>query len=252
MPAVTARAAAARRRVTSQARFEMATLLRNGEQLLVSVVLPLGALIGLALTHVPSLGAGRRIDVAVPGVLALCVISAAFTSQAIATGFDRRASVLRLLGTTPLGRPGLLWGKAIATLGVEVIQWMVVGGAGLVLGWRPQVSGLGYAAVFLVLGTWAFVALALLLAGTVRAEGVLAVANLVWVLLLVLGGVIVPRSELPAGVASVVGWLPSSALADGLRDAFAAGELRGIPLLVLVVWGAVATALAARTFRWSD
>lgn len=252
MPAAAARAAAARRRVMSQARFEMATLLRNGEQLLVSVVLPLGALVGLALMQVPSLGAGRRIDVAVPGVLALCVISAAFTSQAIATGFDRRASVLRLLGTTPLGRSGLLWGKAIATLGVEVIQWVVIGGVGLLLGWCPQVAGLAYAALFLVLGTWAFVALALLLAGTLRAEGVLAVANLVWVLLLVLGGVVVPRSELPAGATAVVGLLPSSALADGLRGAFTVGELRGIPLLVLVVWGGVASGLAARTFRWSD
>jgi ABC-2 type transport system permease protein len=239
-------------RVLGQAAFEVATLLRNGEQLLVSIVLPLGALIGLALTNVPSLGPDRRIDVAVPGVLALCVVSAAFTAQAIATGFDRRASVLRLLGTRPLGRDGLLWGKALATLGVEVIQWLVVGGTGLVLGWRPRPAGLLYAFLFLLLGTWAFVALALLLAGAVRAEGVLALANLIWVLLLVLGGLVVPRSQLPPGVDAIVGLLPSAALADGLRAAFLEGALRGIPVLVLVVWGAVATFLAARTFRWSD
>ncbi|MBK6888111.1 MAG: hypothetical protein IPH03_17775, partial [Tetrasphaera sp.] len=88
---------------------------------------------------------GRRIDLAVPGVLALCVISAAFTAQAIATGFDRRYAVLRLLGTTPLGRDGLLWGKAWATLGVELLQWAVIGGVGLALGWRPTLIGLGYA-----------------------------------------------------------------------------------------------------------
>jgi len=174
-------------RMLGQARFEAGTLLRNGEQLLVSLVLPLGALLGLAFTTVPSLGDGRRIDVATPGVLALCVVSAAFTAQAIATGFDRRASVLRLLGTTPLGRDGLLWGKALATLGVELVQWCVVGGVGLALGWRPEPIGFLYAVLFLLLGTWAFVALALLLAGSLRAEGVLAVANLVWVVLLVLG-----------------------------------------------------------------
>jgi ABC-2 type transport system permease protein len=239
-------------RVLAQASFEVTTLLRNGEQLLVSVVLPVGALLGLALTNVPSLGPGRRIDVAVPGVLALCVVSAAFTAQAIATGFDRRASVLRLLGTTPLGRGGLLWGKALATLGVEVIQWLVIGAVGLGLGWRPQLTGLLYAVVLLLLGTWAFVALALLLAGTVRAEGVLAVANLVWVLLLVLGGLLVPRSELVPGLAAVVGLLPSAALADGLRAAFRDGALPGIPVLVLMAWGAAVTALTARTFRWSD
>lgn len=239
-------------RVLGQARFESGTLLRNGEQLLVSIVLPLGALLGLAWTTVPSLGDGRRVDIATPGVLALCVISAAFTAQAIATGFDRRASVLRLLGTTPLGRDGLLWGKALATLAVEVLQWCIVGGVGLALGWRPEPIGFLYALLFLLLGTWAFVALALLLAGTLRAEGVLAIANLVWVLLLVLGGVVVPRTQLPAGVASVVGLLPSAALGDGLRAAFGSGVLLAGPVLVLAVWALVATAVAARTFRWSD
>jgi ABC-2 type transport system permease protein len=239
-------------RVLGQARFESGTLLRNGEQLLVSIVLPLGALLGLAWTTVPSLGDGRRVDIATPGVLALCVISAAFTAQAISTGFDRRASVLRLLGTTPLGRDGLLWGKALATLAVEVLQWCIVGGVGLALGWRPEPIGFLYALLFLLLGTWAFVALALLLAGTLRAEGVLAIANLVWVLLLVLGGVVVPRTQLPAGVASVVGLLPSAALGDGLRAAFGSGVLLAGPVLVLAVWALVATAVAARTFRWSD
>ena len=239
-------------RVLGQARFEAGTLLRNGEQLLVSIVLPLGALLGLAFTTVPSLGDGRRIDVATPGVLALCVVSSAFTAQAIATGFDRRASVLRLLGTTPLGRSGLLWGKALATLAVGVLQWCVIGGVGLALGWQPVGRGLPYAALFLLLGTWAFVALALLLAGTVRAEGVLAVANLVWVVLLVLGGVVVPRSELPAGLGAVVGALPSAALGDGLRAAFGSGTLLVGPVLVLVAWGVVATVLTAWTFRWSD
>jgi ABC-2 type transport system permease protein len=238
--------------VLGQARFEAGTLLRNGEQLLVSVILPLGALLVLAFTSVPSLGDGRRIDLATPGVLALCVISAAFTAQAIATGFDRRASVLRLLGTTPLGRSGLLLGKALATLAVEVLQWCVVGGVGLALGWQPVWSGLPYAVAFLLLGTWAFVALALLLAGTLRAEGVLAVANLVWVLLLVLGGVVVPRTELPEAVSGVVGALPSAALADGLRAAFASGTFLIGPALVLLVWAAVATVLTARAFRWSD
>lgn len=239
-------------RIRAQARFELTTLLANGEQLLVSLVLPLGALVGLALTDSPDLGPGRRIDVAGPGVLALCVVSAAFTAQAIATGFDRRYAVLRLLGTTPLGRDGLLWGKAVATVGVEILQWLLVGGVGVALGWRPTPAGLPYAALLLLAGTWAFVALALLLAGTVRAEGVLALANLVWVLLLVAGGVIVPAGQLPGVLGTIASWLPSGALAEGLRAALGSGTLAALPLLVLVGWAAVATALAARTFRWSD
>ena len=106
--------------------------------------------------------------------------------------------------------------------------------------------------LFLLAGTWAFVALALLLAGAVRAEGVLAIANLAWILFLVLGGVILPRSELPAGLSHVAAALPSSALADGLRAALVDGRLDGIRLLLLLGWAVVATLLAKRTFRWSD
>ena len=239
-------------RVLAQARFETGNLMRNGEQLLVAIILPAMALVGLALSSSPSLGPGRRIDLAVPGVLALSVISTAFTGQAISTGFDRRYGVLRLLGVSPLGRGGLLIAKALAVLTIEVLQGLVIGGLGVALGWHPQWMGLFAGALMTLVGSWTFVALALLLAGALRAEGVLALANLIWILLLGLGGVIVPRTQMPAGLSHVAAVLPSGALGDGLREAFIHGRPAGIPLLVLVVWGAVATALASRTFRWSD
>jgi ABC-2 type transport system permease protein len=245
-------AAPAHQRILAQAGFEAGTLLRNGEQLLVALVLPALALVGLALSHSPSLGSGRRIDLAVPGILALAVISTAFTGQAIATGFDRRYGVLRLLGVSPLGRSGLLVAKALAVVAIELLQFFVIGALGLALGWRPRWVGLFAAALLVLAATWAFVALAMLLAGTLRAEGVLALANLIWVVLLGLGGVIIPPSQLPAGLSHIAALLPSGALGDGLRAAFVHGRLSGIPLLVLVVWGAAATALASRTFRWSD
>ncbi len=245
-------AAPTRARVLAQTRFETGTLLRNGEQLLVALVLPAMALVGLALSHSPSLGPGGRIDVAVPGVLALAVISTAFTGQAISTAFDRRYGVLRLLGVSPLGRNGLLVAKALAVLTIELLQFVVIGALGLAFGWHPRWIGLLPAILLTLVGTWAFVALALLLAGTLRAEGVLALANLIWVTLLGLGGVIVPPSQMPAGLSHVAALLPSGALGSGLRVAFIDGRLSAIPLLVLVAWGVVATVLASRTFRWSD
>lgn len=248
----TSPAAAVRARVLSQARFDAANLLRNGEQLLVSVLLPLGVLLGLALTSVPDLGPGRRIDVVVPGVLALAVISTSFTGQAIQTGFDRRYGVLRLLGTTPLGRDGLLAGRVLAVLGVQLLQVAVLAAAGLALGWRPALAGLVPAALFLLVGTAAFVSLALLLAGTLRAEAVLALANLVWVALLVLGGVVVPPDTMGPALGAVAGWLPSGALADGLRAALGEGRWDLAALAVLTAWGVGAAVLARRLFRWSD
>ena len=91
-------------RVRAQATFDTLTFLRNGEQTLVSIVLPALALVGGVLAPWPDLGPGRRVDVVVPGVLALAVLSSAFTGQAIQTGFDRRYGVLRLLGASPLGK----------------------------------------------------------------------------------------------------------------------------------------------------
>lgn len=244
--------ASARARIGAQASFEAQTLLRNGEQLLVSLILPALALVALAFTHSPALGDGRRIDIAVPGVLALAILSTAFTGQAISTGFDRRYGVLRLLGVTPLGRSGLLAGKAGAVLFVEVIQLGVLGVLGLALGWQPRLIGFPAAIVFWLLGTWVFVALALLLAGALRAEAVLALANLIWVLLLGLGGIVLPRTVLAEPIAAVVGALPSAALGDGLRAAFLTGTFDAWSALVLFGWGLAATALCLRTFRWSD
>lgn len=241
--------APAARRVLAQARFDATVLLRNGEQLLVTLVLPALALVGLSLTSVLDLGDGRRVDVAAPGVLALAVMSTAFTGQAISTGFDRRYGVLRLLGTTPLGRGGLLAGRVLAVGVVEVVQIVVLGGLALALGWRPHLGGVPVAVLALVLGTAAFTSLGLLLAGTVRAEGVLAAANLVWVLLLAGGGVLVATSSLGAW-GRVAAFLPSGALGDALRAALGSGSVDTGALVVLAVWAAAASALTARFFRW--
>lgn len=239
-------------RVSAQAKFEAGTLLRNGEQLLVSLIFPLLALFGLAFTSSPSLGSAPRIDLAVPGVLALAIVSTAFTGQAISTGFDRRHGVLRYLGVTPLGRNGLLLGKGLAVLVVEVIQFVVIAGVGFALGWRPDAAGLVLAVPFWLVGSWTFVAMALLLAGTVRAEAVLAVANLLWVLLLGVGGLVIPTSVLPAAVQPVADLLPSAALGDGLRAAMTGGGFDAVAFGVLVVWAVVMTVLTTRFFRWSD
>lgn len=238
-------------RIRAQARHEVRTLLSNGEQLLVAVLLPAMALLGLALASSPGLGTGRRIDVATPGVLALAVISTAFTGQAIATGFDRRYGVLRLLGVTPLGRSGLLAARVVAVLVVEVVQVVVLGGLGLVLGWNPRASGIPLALAIGILATATFVSLALLLAGTVRAEGVLAIANLLWVVMLGLG-VVLPSHRLPHVLEVVARCTPGGALGDSLRAALQHATVDWAGLGVLVVWLLVGAAAAVRWFRWSD
>ena len=241
------------KRVAAQAGWEIGLVLRNGEQLLLTLALPLLALVGLSSTTVVDVAvpAGHApVDVVAPGVLAMAVISTAFTGQAITTAFDRRHGVLRLLGTTPLGRGGLLSGRVLAVLAVELLQVVVLGGVAVALGWRPAAAGWLAAVPLLLLGTAAFVALGLLLAGTLRAEAVLAGANLLWVLLVVGGGVLLPVSQLPPGSAWVAGWLPSGALAEGLRLAFLDGRIDLPAVVVLMVWAAAAVAACGRWFRW--
>jgi ABC-2 type transport system permease protein len=242
-------AAPARRRELSRAGFETRTLLANGEQLLVSVLLPCLVLAGLALGSVPDLGPGPRADLATAGALALAVVSTAFTGQAISTGFDRRAGVLRLLGTTPLGRGGLLAAKGVAVLSVLALQVVLLGALGAALGARPDAGGILPTLVSLLLGSAAFVALALLLAGTLRAEAVLAVANLAWVLLLGLG-VLAPTDQLPGALATAAALLPSGALGDAVRLSFVDGAWPWSQWAVLVAWALVGGLLTRRLFRW--
>ncbi|MFV0460586.1 MAG: ABC transporter permease [Actinomycetales bacterium] len=239
-------------RIAAQTRFEAATILANGEQLVLTFVLPVLALLAVVhLTWIPlpvPTGASR-VDVTVPGVLAVAVVSTAFTGQAIATAFDRRHGVLRLLGTTPLGRGGLLAARFLAVLTVVLVQSLLLGGMGLALGWRPAAAGIPVAVAFIVLGCLCFLALGLLLGGTMRAEGVLAVANLVWVLLTAAGGLLLP-SHATGAPSEVVRLLPSGALGDGLRSALVSGRVDATAVGVLLVWTTLSVLAARRWFRW--
>lgn len=239
-----------RRRILAQARFEAEILARNGEQLLVSLVLPALAMVALIASPYPDLPE-PRVALVVPGVLALAVVSTAFTGQAIQTAFDRRYGVLRLLATSPVGSDGLLAGKAVAVAAVALLQLIVLGAVGVALGWRPDLLGLLLAPVSAALGVWVFVALALLLAGALRAEAVLALANLVWVLLAGVGGLLLPGDTV-GGLDAVVRWLPSGALGDAFRDGLTGAGVPLLPWAVLVLWGVGLSLAVVRTFRWRD
>lgn len=232
------------RMVLAQASLELRLLLRNGEQLLLTIAIPV-----LLLTFLVAAG-DRALDDAVPAILALAVFSTAFTGQAIATGFDRRYGVLKRLGSTPLPRWGLLAGKTIAVLAVEALQLALVAGLGLALGWRPHGSPL-LALLVLVLGTAASSGLGLLMAGTLRAEATLAAANLVYVVLLLVSGVVLPLDRFPAAARPWLEATPLGALVTGLRDALSASSpVPWASLAVLAGWAVVAGGGAGISFRW--
>ncbi|GAA4208059.1 ABC transporter permease [Actinocatenispora rupis] len=237
------------RMLAVQTATETKLALRNGEQLLLTLIIPLALLVGL--TELPIIDIGTpRVDWVAPRVLALAIMSTAFTSQAISLGFDRRYGVLKRLAATALPRWLLVAGRVLSACCIVVVQLVVLSAVAALLGWSPHLSGLGEAVPLLVLGALAFGALGVLLGGSVRAEITLAVANAVWFVLLLAGGIAVPESSLPAGLATVVDLLPSGALAGGLTDALARGTSPGAgPYLVLLAWTVVPGLIATRTTR---
>lgn len=246
-------AASAVAMVRAQMLMELRLLSRNGEQLLLTLVIPLLLLImGTRSDAIVDLGPGRSIDIITPGVLALAVMSTSFTSLAIATGFERRYNVLKRLGAAPLPRWGLLVGKIGAVVVVETVQLLVLTSVARLVGWHPQGgwSAFGWLVLLVLLATAAFGSLALLIAGTLRAEATLAVANLVYVLLLVGGGLLVPLTRYPGATHQFLELLPSGALGEGLRDVFAGLAPDATAIVVLAVWAVVAGVVTSRTFRW--
>lgn len=232
----------------AQTRLDLVLLLRNGEQLLLTMFIPITLLIGLALLPFGDMGPDK-IDKIVPAVMMVAVMSTAFTGQAIAIGFDRRYGALKRLGATPLPRWGIVAGKSGAVLLVVVLQAVLLGLLGVALGWRPTPAGLALGAVLIALGTATFAAMGLLLGGTLKAEIVLALANILWFVMLGIASVVFASDELPEVVHTLVRLVPSGALAVALERTLNGG-VDWLGIAVLAVWGAVAGLLAARWFRF--
>jgi ABC-2 type transport system permease protein len=240
----------ATRAVLAQTRVELTLTLRRGESLLVAFLVPVGILVFF--TEVDAVSTVRRpVDFLVPGVLALAVMSSAMVSLGIATGFERRYGVLKRLGSTPLSRGGLLAAKTLNVLAVEVLQFAVVIGTGIALGWEPS-GGIAVAVVLVLVGTVAFAAIGMLLAGTLRAEANLAVANGLFLVLLFLGGMAYPLYKLPDALEAVARALPAAALSSSLRDVLGGAAFPWGAVGVLVSWAIVAPLLAVRFFRWEE
>jgi len=228
---------------------ELKMLLRNGEQLLLALVIPVAVLIGLSTTSIVEL-ASPRIDTVTPGVLALAILSTAFTSQAIITAFDRRYGVLKRLAAAGVGRALLIAGKCGAALVVIAGQWVVLGVLALILGWHPH-GNPAWLVPIALLGSAAFLGLALLLGGTLRAEAVLAMANLVWLAMVVLGGVVIPLTKAPGWLRTVGELTPAGALSTALRAVLQAGTAPPAgSLVVLAAWVVLGWAGTVRWFRW--
>ena len=249
--------------VLAQTGMELKLLLRSGESLLVTFGIPLGILVFFSVVDVLPTGDGDPVEFLVPGVLAISVMSTAFVAQAIQTAFERKYGVLKRLGGTPLTRTRFLTAKVLAVLALVVVQTVLVLVVARVgLDWTPagapdHLGGthgpdVALLAGGMLLGTAAFTALGLLLAGALRAEATLALTNALYLVLLLVSGLTIDLESLPRPLADASVFLPSGALGLLLRDGFAPSDSAQWVLgaMVLGAWTVGAVGLAARTFRW--
>jgi len=232
-----------------QMRMELITLLRNYEQLLLVLIIPLGALVFFG--NVDVLPDGINLTQLLASVIALAVMSTAMVSTGIATGFERSYHVLKRLGVTPLGRNRLIIAKAGAVAAVEAVQCAMLVTVAVAMGWSLKALSWPLLIGAVVLGTFAFAGVGLSLAGRLRAEANLAAQNGLYLLLLAVGGVLVPPGDLPDGLATVSRWLPSGALVQVLHDAVGGDVASRQAWLVLVIWAVTAPLVAARLFRFT-
>jgi ABC-2 type transport system permease protein len=238
------------RSTMAQIGMELRLLARRGENLFVTVIVPVVLLVFFSL--VPAIDQGG-VRFLLPGILALAIVSTSLVNLGISTAFERSYGVLKRLGGSPLPRAGLIAAKLVTVVFVELGQAVLLVGLALTaLGWSPGPSAsVPVVVAAFALGTLAFAGLGLLLAGALRAEATLALANGLFLALLLLGGVVLPVDHLPGPLAGLARVLPAAALSDALRMGL--GAASGDPLGSLVLlgaWGLATTALAARTFRW--
>ncbi|HUZ78294.1 MAG TPA: ABC transporter permease [Chloroflexota bacterium] len=233
----------------AQTGMELRLTARRGENVLVTLVIPLLLLLFFASLNLFP-GSSKPVDFLLPGILALAIMSAGMVSLGIATAYERHYGVLKRLGGSPLSRGALIAAKITSIVALEAVQGvLLVGVAVLAFGWTTNGS-LPWAVVVALLGTTTFAGLGLLMAGALRAEATLAGANGLFLVFALIGGVFLPIDHLPAAVAAVSRYLPVTALADLLRAALGGGSLPGFSLVVLVLWTAAIVALTVRTFRW--
>ena len=235
----------------SQLRQELTVMSRNGEQLLLLVVIPVMLLVFFSQTDLLPTTGENKLDFLLPGILSLAVISTAMVSLGIATGFERSYGVLKRLGTTPLGTRRLVAAKISAIGIIEFIQLLMLIVVGLLLGWSPNRVNLPQLLIFLMLGTGCFAGIGLTLAGRLRAEVNLAAQNGLYLVFLLLGGIFVDSDELPTTLSQISALSPSSLFGELLRDSFN-NKVVVADAIALSFWAIAACAFAVTTFRWSD
>lgn len=239
------------RQVLVQTRAELLLTARRGENVLITLIVPVGLLVFFESVNIIPVSSGPAVNFLLPGILALAIIATGMVNLGIATAYERYYGVLKRLGSSPLPRSGLISAKVLSLLVLEAFQVIILVGISMLFyHWQPAGSPL-LALLVIALGTIAFAALGLAMAGALRAEFTLAGANALYMVFLFISGGILPLNHLPAPIAALSQFLPATALTQALQASMSNGTVfPGFSLLVLAIWTVLILLAAIFTFRW--
>jgi ABC-2 type transport system permease protein len=234
-----------------QYRLERRMFWRNPSAAFFGVVLPLGL---LAIFGAVFAGREEDLDVIVPGIAGLSVMSATFTSLAYNLTTLRERGILKRLRGTPLPTSAYLGGlaaNAIANAVLQLVIVIVVGNLVLGVAWPSEWGSL---LVFVFAGVICFALLGVALSHAIpNPESAPAYVNAVFLPQILIAGVFYDASEAPSIIHDIAQALPLTHLVDGLSGAMVDGEgltTHWVSLLVLAWWAAIGAVLAVRGFSW--
>jgi ABC-2 type transport system permease protein len=198
----------------------------------------------------PKLGGERFIDLFVPSMVVITLATLGANTLPVRLVKYREQGVLRRLSTTPADPSALLIAQLLINIVVAVagLVLLIVVGALAFQVPLPQ-DPVGFIAAF-ALGMTSLLALGLLIAAVAPTTAA-ATAMIVplFIMVMFLGGVYLPRMFLPDVLQRIGEYTPPGV--QSLLDTWiGSGALQLGPLAIMVIITVVAGAAAARLFRW--
>ena len=237
--------------VWRQYRLERRMFWRNPSAAFFNFALPL---IFLGLFGAVFSGEQENLDVIVPGIAGMSVVSTTFVALAMNVVALREQGILKRLRGTPLPSGAYLSAVALHAITNTVLQVTLVTLAGRVFfgtGWPRDLPEL---IAFVAIGVVCFASLGVALAHLIpNLDAAPAYTNAVFLPLIVLSGVFYDAEDAPVFLHDIAVALPLTHLIDGLSGAMVTGR----PLVdnlshvaVIAVWAAAGILLAVRGFSW--
>jgi ABC-2 type transport system permease protein len=247
----------ARRRVAwhhaawRQYRLERKMFWRNPSAAFFNFLLPL---LFLALFGAIFADDEANLQVIVPGIAGMAVMSTTFSALAMNITYLRESGVLKRIHGTPLPTSAYLAGIAGNAITNTALQVTLITAAGSVvfgLDWPHDWAEL---VVFVVLGVACFASLGVALSHAIpNFDSAPAYVNAVFLPVIFISGVFYDADNAPGFLRGIAEALPLKHLIDGLSGAMVGGA--GLAdnasgLLVLALWTAAGCVLAVRGFSW--